>query len=214
MQPASARFASSCGVQGSEMLRRKSGLVLFWAGLIFASFSWGEAGGFAMDDLEFPGPAVLVAVNGDWGTYAYDDHGVEACFILAIATQVAGPAPFDDAGIYFLVSRIQGSGRRYRPEFRASYDIQPGAILAVTDMSFDMLVRGSAAWTADLDDEPVVIAAMKAGASVMVSTRTGSNIPTRYVFSLSGFNAALDSIDICAYKPLSDARWTDRPAAA
>jgi len=194
------------------MLRRTAGLVLFCAGLTCAS-SVGDGARSAEYDPELHPPAVLVAVHGDWGTYAYDDHGSEICYILAVDKLMAAPAAYDRATAYFMVSRIPGDAQ-YTPEFRASYVIQQGAALAVSGMSFDLLVWGSAAWIADLDDEPVAIAAMKAGTSMIVSTRTDKGMLISHLFSLRGFNAALDSIDTCAYKLLSDASRTDWRAAA
>jgi hypothetical protein len=214
MQPDAGCFTNGYSVRGWEMLRRKPGLVFIWAGLTCA-FSVGDAVVTHAKSGPAPGSlAIRIAVNGNWGTYAYEEDGISVCYILTYATGMAAPAEFDHGRVYFLVSRISKSSPGYQPEFRTSYDMQQGAAVAVTNMSFDLLVRGNDAWIANIGDESVVIAAMKAAQWMQVSARTAGGMPTSYVFSLQGFNAALDSIDTCANKFLSERGRADRPAAA
>jgi invasion protein IalB len=76
-----------------------------------------------------------------------------------------------------------------------------------------MIAIGNEAWTASAEEEPVLIAAMKSAGSLGVSATSAGGNEAEYEFSLRGFSAALNSIDTCTHKLLSEARWTDRPAA-
>jgi len=142
--------------------------------------------------------AVKVSVHGDWGTYAYTESTNKVCYVLSQAKEMQ-PKTLDHGNIYFTVSQKPSKNVQYEPQFITSYDMQENSkpVVQIGDKSFEMFIRGNYAWVANASEEPILIAAMKAGHSMKVSAKSKRGNPTSYVFSLQGISAALDSIATC-----------------
>lgn len=142
--------------------------------------------------------ATKIGQHNAWGTYSYQANNGKVCYVLTVPTDKQ-PANLDHGDIFFFVSQRPGQAVSYEPQFIASYDFQANSKVSVTvgDKSFSMFTRGKSAWVENAAEEPVLIAAMKAGADMKVAAKSGRGNPTNYTFSLKGISAALSSISNC-----------------
>ncbi|RUM96252.1 hypothetical protein EET67_19000 [Pseudaminobacter arsenicus] len=164
------------------------GLIVFFSSLILVA---GAAPALAQS-------ATKIGQHNAWGTYSYQANNGKVCYVLTVPTDKQ-PANLDHGDIFFFVSQRPGQAVSYEPQFIASYDFQANSKVSVTvgDKSFSMFTRGKSAWVENAAEEPVLIAAMKAGADMKVAAKSGRGNPTNYTFSLKGISAALTSIANC-----------------
>jgi invasion protein IalB len=168
------------------------GLILILAGLAMAA-----TGASAMAQTK---AAVKVSEHGQWGTYAYTDNNAKVCYVLSKALKdQMQPKNLDHGEIYFTVSQKPNKNVMFEPQFITSYDMQENSkpVIEIGDKSFEMFIRGNYAWVANAAEEPILVAAMKAGQSMKISAKSKRGNATSYVFSLKGISAALDSIATC-----------------
>lgn len=142
--------------------------------------------------------ATKIGQHNAWGTYSYQANTGKVCYVLTVPTDKQ-PATLDHGDIFFFVSQRPGQSVSYEPQFIASYDLQANSKVTVSvgDKSFTMFTRGKSAWVENAAEEPLLIAAMKGGADMKVSAKSGRGNPTNYTFSLKGISAALQSIAAC-----------------
>lgn len=142
--------------------------------------------------------ATKIGQHSAWGTYSYQADSGKVCYVLTVPTDKQ-PANLDHGDIFFFVSQRPGQDVTFEPQFIASYDFQENSKVSVTvgDKTFSMFTRGKSAWVENAAEEPLLIAAMKAGADMKVAAKSGRGNPTTYAFSLKGISAALSSIASC-----------------
>lgn len=142
--------------------------------------------------------ATKIGQHSAWGTYSYQASGGKVCYVLTVPTGKQPPT-LDHGDMFFFVSQRPGQQVSYEPQFIAGYNFQEGSKATVTidNKSFSMFTRGKSAWVENAAEEPVLIAAMKAGSDMKVQAKSGRGNATNYVFSLKGISAALDSIKTC-----------------
>ena len=144
--------------------------------------------------------AVLVSEHAAWGTYAYTENNAKVCYVLSKAPKEAmEPKTLDHGDIFFTVSQKPSKNVQYEPQFITSYEMQENSkpVVTIGDKSFEMFIRGRYAWVANAAEEPIMVAAMKAGQTMKVAAKSKRGNATSYVFSLKGISAALDSIATC-----------------
>jgi invasion protein IalB len=142
--------------------------------------------------------ATKIGQHNAWGTYSYQASGGKVCYVLTVPTDKQ-PTSLDHGDMFFFVSQRPGQQVSYEPQFIAGYNFQEGskAIVTIDKKSFSMFTRGKSAWVENAAEEPVLIAAMKAGSEMKVQAKSGRGNATSYVFSLKGISAALSSIANC-----------------
>ena len=146
----------------------------------------------------FAQQATKIGQHDAWGTYSYQASGGKVCYVLTVPTDKQPPS-LDHGDMFFFVSQRPGQQVSYEPQFIAGYNFQEGSKVTVTigAKSFSMFTRGKSAWVENAAEEPVLIAAMKAGHDMKVQAKSGRGNATNYVFSLKGISAALSSIANC-----------------
>jgi hypothetical protein len=142
--------------------------------------------------------ATKVGQYNAWGTYSYQADSGKICYVLSVPTEKQ-PAQLNHGDIFFFVSQKPGQNVAYEPQFIASYDFQENSKVSVKvgDRSFSLFTKGKSAWLENAAEEPLLVAAMKAGAAMSVSATSGRGNATNYSFSLRGITAALESISSC-----------------
>lgn len=90
----------------------------------------------------------------------------------------------------------------YRPDagvkgqvtFTGGYPFASGSTvnLDVGGNNFDLFTEGEWAWPASAEDDAKIIAALKRGASAVLTARSARGTVTKDTFSLSGFTAAVE----------------------
>jgi invasion protein IalB len=142
--------------------------------------------------------ATKIGQSNAWGTYSYQSDKGKVCYVLSVPT-AKQPSNLDHGDIYFFVSQKPGQNVAFEPQFIAAYSFQESSKVRVTvgDRSFSMFTRGNSAWLENAAEEPLLVAQMKAGATMKVDATSGRGNATSYEFSLRGITAALDSISNC-----------------
>lgn len=142
--------------------------------------------------------ATKISQHAAWGTYSYQAQAGKVCYVLTVPTDKQ-PSSVDHGDMFFFVSQKPGQNVSYEPQFIAGYNLKEKSKVTVTvdGKSFSMFTRGKSAWMENAAEEPQLIAAMKKGSDMSVGAVSGRGTQTKYVFSLKGITAALDSIANC-----------------
>lgn len=93
--------------------------------------------------------------------------------------------------LLFVTYRPGGQGE---VSFTGGYPFAGGSTvgLDVGGTKFDLFSDGEWAWSGSKEDDAKIIAAMKSGASAILTARSAKGTQTKDTFSLSGISAALD----------------------
>lgn len=133
-----------------------------------------------------------------WGAYSHSGTTGKICYILSVPTQKE-PADRDHGDVFFMLARHPGQASAFEPQFTVGYPFKDESkvILNIDGREFSMFTKGSNAWMEKPEEEPAVVAAMRAGSKMSVSgtSRRGTN--TSYAYSLSGVTASLKEIEAC-----------------
>ena len=142
--------------------------------------------------------ATKISQHQAWGTYSYQGQNGKVCYVLTVPTDKQ-PGNVDHGDMFFFVSQKPGQNVSYEPQFIAGYNFRENSKVTVTvgDKSFSMFTRGKSAWMENAAQEPQLVAAMKAGSDMSVAATSSRGTSTKYVFSLKGITAALQSIASC-----------------
>jgi invasion protein IalB len=172
--------------QGNKETMR--GLIFTFAGLA----------AIALTGPAFAQSATKIGQHNAWGTYSYVQNNAKVCYVLTVPTDKQPPT-LDHGDMFFFVSQKPGQNVSFEPQFIAGYNFKENSKVQVKvgEKAFSMFTRGKSAWMENAAEEPLLIAAMKAGADMRVAATSGRGNPTNYVFSLKGISAALDSIATC-----------------
>lgn len=89
------------------------------------------------------------------------------------------------------------AGVRGQVTFTGGYPFAGGSTVNVNvgGNEFEMFTEGEWAWPASTADDAKIIAALKRGASVVLTARSGRGTVTKDTFSLSGYTAAVEEAD-------------------
>ncbi|MGZ2461792.1 invasion associated locus B family protein [Rhizobium anhuiense] len=132
-----------------------------------------------------------LGTSGDWGIYAFDRDGKKTCYVLSVPKDVT-PAGVDHGENYFLIAPAEGADRP-EPEAIMGYPLQAGSMARITvgSKSFRMFTRDHAAWVNDTSRTPELMAALRAGSSMVLEAISARGTHTSYTYSLDGITAAL-----------------------
>lgn len=138
-----------------------------------------------------------VAANTDWSVFVESDPN--ECWAVSAPKETVNSR---DGNV---VSVRRGDIRLivfYRPSenvagqvmFAGGYPFASGSTVDVQvgDTKLTMFTEGETAWPATPEDDAKFVAAMKRGASAVVTGRSGRGTQTKDTFSLLGFTAAVD----------------------
>ena len=132
-----------------------------------------------------------------WTAWTGADASGPMCYVSAQpedwSPQQVDGSPVRRSPIHFLVIDRKGLGTKNEVQTQVGYPFAPNAnvVATVDGRSFPMVTEGEAAWLAVEADEPAFVAALKAGARLVVTGTSlrGNRMTDNY--SLSGVTAAL-----------------------
>jgi hypothetical protein len=134
-----------------------------------------------------------------WAAYTFDDAGGKICYIVSEPTKKDPPnARRDD--IYLLATHRPDAKVFDEVSTIVGYPFESGYKPSATVSSsggksdFEFFSEGDAAW-ADSGNEKALIAAMRAGNTIVVKGKSSLGTNTTDTYSLSGVSAALDKIN-------------------
>jgi hypothetical protein len=137
-----------------------------------------------------------VAANTDWSVFV-EENPKECWGVSApketVNTKDGQPVSVRRGDILLFVTYRPGAGEG-EVSFTGGYPFAGGSTveLDVGGTKFELFTDGEWAWSASKDDDTRIVAALKTGASAVLSARSGRGTQTQDTFSLLGVSAALD----------------------
>ena len=133
----------------------------------------------------------------NWTAWKGTDANGEMCYISS-QPQTTLPAGVNRSPIHFLVIHRKGLGTKNEVQTLIGYPFNTtnsNASATIDGKSYPMVTEGEAAWLAATADEPGFVAALKAGAQLVVRGTSQRGTDTTDTYSLSGATAAMNEID-------------------
>lgn len=147
----------------------------------------------------------LVGTFSDWqtwsytGSYAGNGQG-KVCYIYAEPSEMQ-PTRLDHGRVSFSVASAPGQGIQMEANFVTGYPLreQSSVTVEIDGRKFTMFTQGDSAWLLNRDEEPQLLAAMKAGRNMVITAVSGRGNNTTYEYSLRGVTAAAEKMtDECS----------------
>ncbi len=157
----------------------------FWAGFLAIAVSAPPA--LAQN-------ATFKEKSGDWSVYDYNAGGKKVCFTAA-QPRSKKPKNVKRDPIYFYVSDWPKDKVSGEISIKMGYPLKPGvaAEIKIAAKSFKLFTKGEGAYIEKADVERQVVAAMKAGATMIVQGNSTRGTLTTDEYSLAGISKALDA---------------------
>lgn len=135
--------------------------------------------------------------HGDWAVYDQKENGNIVCVMSSEPIKSAGK--YTKRGQIYLIIAHRPSEQRYNElSFQAGYTFKKASAVAVTidgKNKFSLLGNQGHAWTIDVETDEKMIKAMRAGSTLVIKGISSRGTKTTDTFSLSGFTAAIKSIN-------------------
>lgn len=132
-----------------------------------------------------------------WTAWKSKDANGDMCYISSTPEKTA-PDGVTRSPINFLVIHRKGLGTRNEVQTLIGYPFNSSnanASATIDGKTYPMVTEGEAAWLASAGDEANFVAALKAGATLVVKGTSQRGTNTTDTYSLSGVTAAMTEID-------------------
>ena len=161
-----------------------------------AALALATAGAFAQGAAK----PTLVGTFNAWTVWSFTgslsgSEGGKICYIYAEPSEMQ-PPKLDHGRVSFSITTSPGQDIANEANFIAGYPFkeQSTVVVEIDGKKFTMFTQGDSAWLLDKDEEPELLAAMRAGKSMVVKATSSRGNPTTYSYSLSGVTAASDKV--------------------
>lgn len=141
-----------------------------------------------------------VAAKTAWSVF--EDADPKECWAVSAPTETVntrdGRVVAVRRGDILLMTFFRpGAGVKGQITFTGGYPFAGGSTVNVNvgGSEFEMFTEGEWAWPASASDDAKIIAAMKRGASAVLTARSSRGTITKDTFSLLGYTAALDEAE-------------------
>ena len=138
-----------------------------------------------------------VAAKTDWSVFVEDDP--TECWAVSspketVNTKDGRVVAVRRSEILLFVSYRPGSGVKSELSFTGGYPFAKGSTVTaqIGSNTYEFFTSGENAWPADKSEDAKIITAMKRGAGVTFTGRSGRGTVTKDTFSLLGFTAAVE----------------------
>jgi hypothetical protein len=137
-----------------------------------------------------------VAAETDWSVFVEDSP--KECWAVSAPKETVntrdGQAVAVRRGDILLFVTYRPGAAEGEVSFTGGYPFAGGSTveLDIGGTKFDLFSDGEWAWAGSKDDDARIVAALKAGASAILTARSARGTQTRDSFSLLGISAALD----------------------
>lgn len=134
----------------------------------------------------------------DWGAISYQSPNGKVCYAVSVPLTKA-PSGVNHGDNFFVITQRRGQNVSYEPQFIAGYPLRENSKVTVTvdGDAFSFFSKENTAWTENAAQDPTLVAAMRAGARMVVKATSRRGTDTTYEYSLSGVTAALNAIQSC-----------------
>lgn len=136
-----------------------------------------------------------VAAETAWSVFV--EANPRECWVVSapsetVNTQGGRPAPNVRRGDILLFTTFRPGNPQGEVSFTGGFPFAPNSTVGLTvgNTQFQLFVDGQWAWSGSAEDDARIIAAMRGGASAVLTARSGRGTDTRDTFSLFGYTAA------------------------
>ena len=141
-----------------------------------------------------------VAAKTAWSVF--EDKDPRECWAVSAPTETVNTkdgrvVAVRRGDILLMTFYRPGAGVKGQVTFTGGYPFASGSTVNVNvgGNEFEMFTEGEWAWPASTADDAKIIAALKRGASAVLTARSGRGTVTKDTFSLSGFTAAVEEAE-------------------
>ena len=137
-----------------------------------------------------------VAANTDWSVFVEDSP--KECWSVTAPKETVntkdGQSVSVRRGDILLFVTYRPGVAEGEVSFTGGYPFATGSTvgLDIGGTTFDLFTEGEWAWSGSKEDDAKIVAALKNGASAILTARSGRGTQTKDTFSLLGVSAALD----------------------
>jgi hypothetical protein len=137
-----------------------------------------------------------VAANTDWSVFVEEDP--KECWGVTAPKETVntkdGQAVSVRRGDILLFVTYRPGVAEGEVSFSGGYPFASGSTVSldIGGTAFELFTEGEWAWSGSKEDDAKIIAALKSGASAVLTGRSGRGTQTKDTFSLLGVSAALD----------------------
>ncbi|MEJ2123717.1 MAG: hypothetical protein P8Y67_03135 [Alphaproteobacteria bacterium] len=143
--------------------------------------------------------AKLVKSFGSWHVFVHGDKGNKICFAASQPKSIK-PENVNRGPIFFYLTTWQKDGVRNEVSIKLGYPVKPAGKpnIAIGSQKYELFPKGDKVFLKDPDEERKLIAAMKKGASLTVTSISTRGTTTIDDYDLSGISAALKELgNVC-----------------
>jgi invasion protein IalB len=142
-----------------------------------------------------PSVPTLEGLYFDWSLYEMQENGKRVCYLSSGLERSSDEVPRRRPA-YVLITNRPEEGKRGVVSVNAGFPYDDGStvLLSIGRKQYHLFVGNGTAWAEDAD-EPQVIAAIRHGATLVVTGRMKNGPTVTDTFSLRGFPAALTALD-------------------
>lgn len=141
-----------------------------------------------------------VAVMTDWSVFTEPKDGTpKECWGVSspkqtVNTKDGQPVSVRRGDILLFITFRAGAGGTGEVSFTGGYPFASGSTVNVNvdGSSFELFTEGEFAWSGSAEDDAKIMAALKKGATAVLTARSGKGTQTADTFSLRGFTAAME----------------------
>lgn len=132
----------------------------------------------------------------NWNAASFDADSSRNCFIISNPVNEK-PSNLNHGEVFFFVTAKGGATTE--SSFQTGYAFAKDSTVRLTigDETFQMFTNGSSAWLRRVEREAALLAAMKAGETMVLDATSARGNDTSYTFSLEGVTAASRMLDRC-----------------
>lgn len=139
-----------------------------------------------------------LGVFTDWTAYTYKATDTKVCYVVSQPKSSEAAKKVKRDPIFFIVTHMPGRNINGEVSTIIGYPFKEASSvqLTVDNVEFELFTNGDGAWADTTDKEKKIVAAMKAGQKFSVKGMSWKGTETTDTYSLNGFSAAMDKIDI------------------
>ncbi len=147
------------------------------------------------DAVDSRGEPSLEGAYNDWSLYELQENGNPTCYLSSGLERSSDNVPRKRPAVVLITNR-PAEGRKGVVNVDPGYIYEDGSTVLMTigRRQFHLFARGGSAWAEDADD-PLIIAAIRGGSTLVVTGRMKGGPATTDTFSLRGFGTALAALD-------------------
>lgn len=144
-----------------------------------------------------PAHANVLGEHGDWVATQLSEAKKPLCYMSA-APQTSKGKYKKRGDVYAIITHRPAEKSFGVVSFQAGYTLKKDAPVTVTidtKKTFKLFSQGEFAWTTEASDDKALVKAMRSGGKMVVKGTSSRGTLTTDSYSLSGFSAALKSIN-------------------